>query len=85
MVPNLYKPRLTNCDNPVGITSLTNGYKPGDAYITVVPFDLGAAADVCHIACQLPLAAELYVGRTRMHDAAACVPRICMLHQAKLV
>jgi hypothetical protein len=35
MVPNLYKPRLTNCNNPVGVTSLTNGYKPGNAYVTV--------------------------------------------------
>uniref|UniRef100_A0A383VA71 SMB domain-containing protein n=1 Tax=Tetradesmus obliquus TaxID=3088 RepID=A0A383VA71_TETOB len=44
MVPSLAKQRITNCNNPVGVTNLTAGYKPGQCWCDAF---CSAAGDCC--------------------------------------
>ncbi|KAF6253929.1 hypothetical protein COO60DRAFT_370348 [Scenedesmus sp. NREL 46B-D3] len=44
MAPNLVKPHITNCNNPVGVAKLTNGYKPGQCWCDAF---CSAAGDCC--------------------------------------
>lgn len=48
MAPSLNKPRITNCDNAVGATKLTDGYKPGICWCDAACKSAGDCCPVCN-------------------------------------